>query len=103
MKHLGEFEQKILLALMRLDDNAYGVTVRREICERAGRDVSIGAVYTILERLEQQGLVRSRRGKATRERGGRAKRFFKITAPGIRALNDALTSIDRMRAGLSLA
>ncbi len=78
---LGEFEQVALLALIRLRNNAYGASIRREIAERAGRDVSLGAIYTTLERLERKGFVSSARGAPTPERGGRAKRFYKIEAP----------------------
>ncbi len=87
--YLGEFEELLLLALLRLRDNAYGVTIRQELETVTGRATSIGAVYTTLERLEQKGYVSSYRGEATPERGGRAKRYFKIDGAGIQALNDA--------------
>src|SRR6266436_973559 len=93
---LGRFEELVLLALVRLRENAYGVTVRREIAERTGRDVSFGAVYTTLERLERKGYVKSRMGEPTPERGGRAKRYFQIEAPGIRALNETQETIASM-------
>ena len=83
---LGEFEQLILLALVRLGPDAYGATVRREIEEHAGREVSISAVYTTLERLEQKGLVRSRIGEPTPERGGRRRRHFELLPLGARSL-----------------
>ena len=98
--YLGEFEQIVLLALVRLRNNAYGMTIRQEIEERAGRVVSIGAVYTTLERLEEKGLVSSRKGEATAERGGRAKRYFKIEAPGLRALNESKRIFERMWSGV---
>jgi PadR family transcriptional regulator, regulatory protein PadR len=98
--HLGEFEQHVLAALLRLRDNAYGVTIRREIAERTGRDVAIGAVYATLDRLERKGFVSSRAGEPTPERGGRAKRYFKVEAPGVRALNESYRMSDRMRDGL---
>ena len=98
--YLGEFEQLILLAVLGLKDNAYGMTVRREIHERTGRDVAIGAVYTTLDRLEAKGLVTSWVADATQERGGRAKRFFKLEAAGQRALKDTLTATTRMVKGL---
>jgi len=98
--HLGEFEQHVLAALLRLRDNAYGVTIRREIAERTGRDVAIGAVYATLDRLERKGFVSSRAGESTPERGGRAKRYFKVEAPGIRALSESWWMSDRMRDGL---
>jgi PadR family transcriptional regulator PadR len=93
---LGRFEEIVLLALARLRENAYGVTIRREIAERTGRDVSFGAVYTTLERLERKGYVSSRMGEPTAERGGRAKRYFRIEAPGRRALNSSRETIARM-------
>ena len=86
---LGRFEELVLLALVRLRENAYGVPIRREIAERTGRDVSFGAVYTTLERLERKGYVSSRVGEPTRERGGRAKRYFRVTAKGLREVRDA--------------
>ena len=93
---LGRFEEMVLLALVRLRENAYGVPIRREIAERTGRDVSFGAVYTTLERLERKGYVSSRVGEPTPERGGRAKRYFRIEAPGRRALNSSRETIARM-------
>jgi PadR family transcriptional regulator PadR len=98
--HLGEFEQHVLAALLRLRDKAYGVTIRREIAERAGRDVAMGAVYAALDRLERKGFVSSRVGEATPERGGRAKRYFDIEAPGLNALEESWRMSDRMRDGL---
>ena len=93
---LGRFEEIVILALARLRENAYGVPIRREIAERTGRDVSFGAVYTTLERLERKGYVSSRVGEPTPERGGRAKRYFRIEAPGRRALNSSRETIARM-------
>jgi DNA-binding PadR family transcriptional regulator len=90
---LGRFEELILLALVRLRENAYGVPIRREIAERTGRDVSFGAVYTTLERLERKGYVSSRVGEPTPERGGRAKRYFRIEAPGVRALTETREAV----------
>ena len=100
---LGEFEQVVLLALIRLRSNAYGVTIRREIAERTGRNVSVGAIYTTLDRLERKGFVSSQRGEPTPERGGRAKRYYKIEARGERALQRARDTMDRMWEGLILA
>ncbi len=97
---LGEFEQVALLALIRLRADAYGARIRREIAERIGRDVSLGAIYTTLERLERKGFVSSARGAPTPERGGRAKRFYKIAAPGVRALQRSRETMDRMWEGL---
>jgi DNA-binding PadR family transcriptional regulator len=97
--HLGEFEQLVLLAILRLEANAYGMTLRREIEKRAGRATSIGALYLTLDRLEQKGLIRSELGEATPERGGRAKRFFTVNASGRQALKKSLTEIRRMAEG----
>jgi len=94
---LGRFEELVLMALVRLRANdPYGVTIRRELIQRTGRDVSFGAVYTTLERLERKGYVSSRLGDPTPERGGRAKRYFRIEAPGINALNSCRETIARM-------
>ena len=98
--NLGEFEQIALLALVRLGANAYGASIRQEIAERTGRDVSVGAVYTTLERMEQKGFVSSARGAPTPERGGRAKRYYKIEAPGAHALQRSRETMDRMWEGL---
>jgi PadR family transcriptional regulator PadR len=97
---LGEFEQLVLLAVMRLEDDAYGMTVRREIEDRTGRDVTIGAVYATLDRLEQKGLVRSKVGAPTQERGGRAKRCFVVTPAGITAVEQTQLALMRMTSGL---
>jgi PadR family transcriptional regulator, regulatory protein PadR len=97
---LGEFEQLVLLALLRLSGDAYGMAVRREIETRAGRDVSIGAVYATLDRLEEKGLVRSRFDAPSPERGGRAKKCFTITAAGARALEKSQQAIRQMLDGL---
>jgi DNA-binding PadR family transcriptional regulator len=97
---LGEFEQLVMLALARQGRDAYGVSITDEIIERAGRDVSLGAVYKTLERLEDKGLVASRVGEPTAERGGRAKRHFGLTATGERALRQSVAALRRMTEGL---
>jgi DNA-binding PadR family transcriptional regulator len=99
---LGEFEHIILLALLRLEDQAYGVTVRREIEFRIKREVSIGAVYATLDRLETKGYVESHLGDPTPERGGRSKRFFRVTSKGVESVNRTHRAIQRMTEGLSL-
>jgi DNA-binding PadR family transcriptional regulator len=81
---LGGFELLVLLALIRLADEAYGVPISEAIEESSGRDVAIGSVYITLDRLERKGLVTSRLGEPTAERGGRAKTYFCITAKGLR-------------------
>jgi len=100
--YIGEFEHLILLALLQLQDQAYGVTVRREIQFRTKRDVSIGAVYATLGRLETKGYVKSRRGDPTPERGGRSKRFFRVTTKGMAAVNRAHRALESMTEGLDL-
>ena len=97
---LGSLEHIILLALVRLDGNAHGMIVRREIEERTGRNISIGAVYATLERLEAKGYVSSFTGEPTPERGGRAKRLFRVEAAGKRALQISDQTIRSMTAGL---
>lgn len=84
--YLGEFELVVMLAIARLGDEAYGMRARLEIEEASGRRVSIGAVYATLARLQAKGLVSARQGAPTAERGGRAKRFFSLTARGDEAL-----------------
>lgn len=98
--YLGEFEIKVMMALIRLGPNAYGMTIRRDISERTGRDVSIGAIYATLDRMERKGYVSSRKGEATPERGNRAKRYFKIEAPGKRIYAESWNAMDKMREGL---
>lgn len=97
---LGEFEQLVLLALLRLGEGAYGMTVRREIEERTGRDVSIGAVYATLDRMDEKGLVRARFGDPTESRGGRPKKCFTITGAGARALEQSQQAVRHMLEGL---
>lgn len=100
---LGEFELIVMLALLRLSDQAYGVTVRREIEDRTGRDVSIGAVYATLDRLQAKGYVRSKLAEPTPERGGRSKRFFRVTAAGVAAVNCTRSAFQRLIEGLDLS
>jgi PadR family transcriptional regulator, regulatory protein PadR len=100
--YLGEFEHIIVLALLQLEDRAYGVTVRQEIEFRTKRDVSIGAVYATLDRLERKGYVKSCLGEPTPERGGRSKRFFRVTAKGLAAVNRTQRTLQRMTEGLDV-
>jgi PadR family transcriptional regulator, regulatory protein PadR len=100
--YLGEFEHIIVLALLRLGDRAYGVTVRQEIESRTNREVSIGSVYATLERLETKGYVKSHRGDPTPERGGRSKRFFRVTPRGVAAVNRTQRALQSMTQGLDL-
>lgn len=98
--YLGEFEHIVLLTLLHLKENAYGMTIRMEIEERIGRSVSIGAIYATLERLENKGYIASKMGEATPERGGRAKRFFSITPAGRSKLKETRKIIDAMWQGI---
>jgi len=99
---LGEFEHAVLAAVAHLDEAAYGVTVRREIESRTRRHVSIGALYTALDRLERKGYVTSTMSDPTPRRGGRSKRHFRITSTGSGALRAARAFLERMWAGLNL-
>jgi PadR family transcriptional regulator, regulatory protein PadR len=85
-RFLTDFEFVIMLAILRVRDDAYGVTIAREIEETAGRSVTLAAVYLALDRLQENGLVASSLGEATAERGGRAKKYFRVTPAGLRAL-----------------
>lgn len=99
---LGEFEHVVLLILVRLGDAAYGMSVRATIYELIGRDISIGAIYTTLERLQHKGYVKSRVGEATAVRGGRAKKYFEVTPTGRRALKNARANLEVLWQGLQL-
>jgi PadR family transcriptional regulator PadR len=101
-EYVGEFEHIVLLAVLRLGDQAYGVTVRREIEARTRREVSIGAIYATLDRLEAKGYVQSRVGGPTAERGGRSKRFFRVTAQGVSAVNRTHRALRSLTEGLDL-
>jgi len=97
---LGEFEQLVLLALMRHGNDAYGVPICDDIAERTGRTISLGAVYKTLERLEDKGMVASRFGEPTAERGGRRKKHYRVLADGHRALKESLAGLRSMTEGL---
>lgn len=86
---LGELEEIILLALMKLGSESYGVPIHQTVEEATGRFISIGTIYATLDRLERNGFVSSRIGEATAERGGRAKKFFKVEGAGMMALKEA--------------
>jgi PadR family transcriptional regulator, regulatory protein PadR len=98
--YLGEFELLVMLAVIRLGEGAYGVPISREIEEQTGRDVAFGTVYATLERLQQKGFVRSNLGDATPERGGRAKRYFRVTATGLRTVRETRQNLIRLWRGL---
>jgi DNA-binding PadR family transcriptional regulator len=99
---LGEFEQLILLAILRLGDSAYGVSIRQEIADHARRTVAPGALYTTLERLEAKSLITSTVGDPTPVRGGRSKRFYQVTKEGSTRLAAAQSAFQRMLQGLEL-
>jgi PadR family transcriptional regulator PadR len=98
--YLGEFELMVLLALIRLGENAYGVPISREIEQRSGREVALGSVYAALERLEEKGLATSTLGDPTAERGGRAKRYFRVTAQGLREVRETQRALVSLWRGL---
>src|ERR1700681_5040404 len=97
---LGGFELLVLLALIRLADEAYGVPISDAIEESSGREVALGSVYITLERLEQKGFVSSRLGEPTPERGGRAKTYFHITAKGLREVRQARRTLINLWSGV---
>jgi PadR family transcriptional regulator PadR len=101
-RSLGEFEQIVLLAVLRLGDQAYGVTILAEIAARTGRNSSPGALYTTLHRMEDKGLITFRDGSPTPERGGRAKRFVEVTQAGRTALAGAQSAYRSLLEGLDL-
>ena len=101
-EQLGEFEQIVLLAILRLGDEAYGASIRAEIEACTGRDATPGAMYTTLDRLEAKGMLASRMGDATPQRGGRAKRYFKVTRTGEEAVARAQRAYRKLMQGLKL-
>src|SRR6266581_9365505 len=97
---LGDFEQLVLFGVMRLEDEAYGAAIRQEIHARSGRDVSINAVYTTLDRLESKGLLKSWVGDPTPQRGGRRRKFYALRPAGVAALRQAYRAFTAMANGL---
>lgn len=97
---LGEFEQLVLLAVLRLEDEAYAVPVRKEIAKRTRRSTARGAVYITLERLEAKGYLDSRLADASPQRGGRARRYYRVLPAGMRALEQSWNAMHRMWEGL---
>ena len=97
---LGGFELLVLLALIRLGDDAYGVPISEAIEQSSGREVSMGSVYITLDRLAEKGLVSSRLGEPTAERGGRAKTYFRITAKGLREVRQARQTLTALWHGV---
>jgi PadR family transcriptional regulator, regulatory protein PadR len=100
--YLGELELMVLLAVMRLGDEAYGVPISKELLLLAGREVALGSIYAALERLEEKSFVSSVLGAPTPERGGRAKRYFKVTPTGIRALKTTQAALTNLWSGIPL-
>jgi PadR family transcriptional regulator PadR len=98
---LGVFEQAVLVAVMRLRGEGYGRTIHKEVIARLDRDVTASAVYATLDRLEDKGLVASRAGESTPQRGGRARRYFTVTAAGVRALNATREATHNIWRGLA--
>jgi PadR family transcriptional regulator PadR len=94
--YLGEFELILLLTLIHLGDDAYGVPLSKELALRRGRDVSVGSVYAALDRLELKGLVASNLGESTPERGGRAKRYFRVTEQGLRSVHETRRVLSKL-------
>lgn len=98
--NLGEFEQLVLLALLRLGTDGYGVTVQGELGRQAGRSVSLGSVYKTLLRMESKGLVSAHLGEPTAERGGRRKKHYAVTLAGRKALQRSLAALRKLSRGL---
>jgi len=99
---LGTFEQAVLVAILHLRDEAYGRTILKEVQSRLRRTVSAGAVYATLDRLETKGLVSSRLGSGTPERGGRPRRFYTVERAGVQALNVSRIAVDHIWRGIRL-
>jgi PadR family transcriptional regulator PadR len=97
--YLGEFEELVLLTIANLGDQSYGLNILRDINERANRNLSMGAMHSTLTRLEEKGFLTSYMGEPTKERGGRRKRFFQLTASGITALSDMKSLRDELWSG----
>jgi PadR family transcriptional regulator PadR len=98
---LGDLEQFVMLAVLRLRGDAYGAEIQRELSDRAGRDVALGTIYVSLSRLEDKGFVRSWLGDSTPERGGKARRHYAVEPAGMVALRGARSAQNRMWEGLS--
>jgi PadR family transcriptional regulator, regulatory protein PadR len=100
---IGLLEQHVMLAIMRKQPTAYGVSIQQELLLRTGREHSVGAIYTTLERLERKGFLKSKDGEATAQRGGRKKLYFSLTASGEAALSNSLTSLGSLARGTKVA
>jgi PadR family transcriptional regulator PadR len=102
MRHVGEFELLVMLAVLRLGPGAYGVTVREELERETSRTLGLGTIYKTLGRLEAKGYLRSRTGEPTPERGGRRKKLYQVTASGLATIQSSLADLRRLAAGLKL-
>ena len=98
--YLGNLELMVMLVLIRLGDDAYGVPISRELAKRIGHEVALGSVYATLERLQGKGLVTSIMGEPTQERGGRAKRYFHVTAKGMQEVRGIQRELQKLWQGL---
>jgi PadR family transcriptional regulator PadR len=99
---VSDREVEILLVILRCGENAYGPAIREHLADRTGEDLSYGALYSVLDRLDEKGLVETRMGEATAERGGKRKRFYRVNGAGQTALGHALHKHDRLREGVGL-
>lgn len=99
--HLGEFQEVVLLTILVLDDDAYGVTIKREINQHAKRSISRGALHTALTRLEEKGFITSKQGEGNPERGGRPKRYYLVSNRGMEALQEAKELRDELWSKIS--
>jgi DNA-binding PadR family transcriptional regulator len=102
MRHAGEFELLVMLAVLRLGTGAYGVTVREELERETSRNLTLGTVYKTLGRLEGKGYLRSRTGEPTAERGGRRKKLYQVTPSGLATIRGSLADLRRLAEGLKL-
>lgn len=100
---IGQLEQHVLLAILRRQPEAYGIAIQDELKTRTGREYSTGAIYAVLDKLERKGFVSEKLGEATAQRGGRAKIYFQLTAPGHATLETSLSAIKSLVATTSLA
>jgi PadR family transcriptional regulator PadR len=100
--YLGEMELMVLLAVVRLGDDAYGVPISKELLALAGREIALGSIYAALDRIERKGFVASVLGDPTPERGGRAKRYFRVTPAGIQALKTTRKALTSLWSGIPL-
>jgi DNA-binding PadR family transcriptional regulator len=98
--YLAEMEMMVLLAVVRLGEDAYGVPISKELLNLAGRDVALGSIYAALDRLERKGFLTSTLGDPTPERGGRAKRYLRVTPAGLRALKTTRTALINLWSGI---